>query len=138
MPRPLRCSTRGGVVNHLKGFCVVGARAAQHQVDAGFGALKGKAGVFQFLDLLKHCALLLAREPLQAKLAPFDGDVVLAAQFAHQDTRLVAHQRGVHMLVAHHILDHGVDVRAALVGKGALAPTKGWWLSGLRLASSLT
>ncbi len=79
-----------------------------------------KALILQFLDVLQDLSCLIAAEgQSRIKFLHFVGDVALARKLRDDDPLAIAHQGRVNVLVALFALDQSVDVRAALVGKGA-------------------
>ncbi len=89
------------------------------QLEASFGGFEFVAFVFEFLDLGEE--LFGFGAALGERVTEFLGfheDVTLAAEFGDEDVLPVADELGLDVLVGAGELLHGVDVHAALVGKG--------------------
>ena len=97
-------------------------RFAHQQLEGAFGGFEFVAFVFHLLDALEQLAAGIFVEAVgQAVLLQLVQDVAAAGEIADQDALAIAHGLGRDVLVGGGILQHGADVHAAFVRKGALS-----------------
>ena len=116
---PVALLDEDGEVEQLERRDVVAAMAPDEELERRLGALEAGALGLELLDELAELARIDDTLQLMAELLRAPLGVDAAAELADHESRLVADQRRVDVLVGVADLGRGRPVDAALVGEGA-------------------